>query len=114
MIDSPCKYCGACCMTQSYPPFPGAITYDDSASLDFDWMQLKRERPDLAANMLLAIKTGKVMPETPCLWLDLTTMQCKHYAYRPEICRDFEAGSEYCDGWRGRFGLTPLTIGATS
>jgi Fe-S-cluster containining protein len=32
----------------------------------------------------------------PCLWYDPQTRQCRHYEYRPQICRDFEAGNFHC------------------
>ncbi len=32
----------------------------------------------------------------PCIWLDLETRQCRHYDYRPQMCRDFEIGNPHC------------------
>ncbi len=34
------------------------------------------------------------MPCSPCLWLDPHTKLCKHYEYRPQLCRDFFCGDE--------------------
>jgi Fe-S-cluster containining protein len=28
----------------------------------------------------------------PCFWLELETKRCKHYKYRPEVCRDHFCG----------------------
>ena len=36
----------------------------------------------------------------PCIWFDQETRRCKHYEYRPEVCRDFEVGEESCLRWR--------------
>ena len=38
----------------------------------------------------------------PCVWLDQETMRCKHYAYRPTICREFQVGSDACWDMRWR------------
>jgi Fe-S-cluster containining protein len=32
----------------------------------------------------------------PCVWLDLSTLRCRHYEFRPQACRDFEIGSTLC------------------
>ncbi|MEY2725765.1 MAG: hypothetical protein RLZZ458_1632 [Planctomycetota bacterium] len=32
----------------------------------------------------------------PCVWLNLATLRCQHYDYRPQACRDFEIGSVLC------------------
>lgn len=35
--------------------------------------------------------------ETPCLWYDEATKQCRYYEHRPEVCRDAIApGDESC------------------
>lgn len=39
----------------------------------------------------------------PCFWLDLETRQCKHHQYRPQVCRDFDAGSSECHQWRDHY-----------
>src|SRR5206468_9386250 len=30
----------------------------------------------------------------PCLWLDPVTRRCRYYEHQPDVCRDFEVGSE--------------------
>lgn len=42
----------------------------------------------------------------PCLWLDLTTGQCKNYEHRPAVCRDFDVGCISCRMLRKEVGLT--------
>ena len=39
----------------------------------------------------------------PCFWLDLETRKCKHHEYRPQVCRDFETGSDACREWRNEY-----------
>lgn len=32
----------------------------------------------------------------PCVWLDLSTLRCRHYDLRPQACRDFQINSDLC------------------
>ena len=32
----------------------------------------------------------------PCVWLDRATGKCRHYRYRPSVCRELKVGSEAC------------------
>jgi Fe-S-cluster containining protein len=41
----------------------------------------------------------------PCFWFDDNTQRCKHYEYRPVICREFEVGSTSCLVYRDSAGL---------
>ena len=38
-----------------------------------------------------------------CLWLDRENNRCRHYEWRPQICRDFEVGSRDCHSWRKEY-----------
>jgi len=81
-----CRGCGACCMEIGSPPFVGE---DLPEGIRIAW--------ELAIS---ARKLGGWKDPWPCVWLDRETMQCRHYAYRPEVCRDFQPGSEDCREWR--------------
>jgi uncharacterized protein len=35
-------------------------------------------------------------PQERCLWFDPVTRQCRHYAWRPQVCRDYELGGDAC------------------
>ena len=39
----------------------------------------------------------------PCCWFDMETRQCRHHQYRPNVCRDFETGSQQCHEWRRHY-----------
>jgi hypothetical protein len=97
----PCRDCGACCRHMVRPPFLGP---DDP-----DWDRLNRERPDLVAGIEFDRRMRRANKDDgddyPCLWLDRETGRCRHYQYRPEVCRDFEPGDEDCLAARRRFGL---------
>lgn len=47
-----------------------------------------------------AIRTRPVGDGLPCCWLDPETKRCRWHEHRPQICRDFEPGSQACAGWR--------------
>ena len=38
--------------------------------------------------------------DDPCFWFDMETRRCLHHQYRPNVCRDFETGSQQCLEWR--------------
>lgn len=33
----------------------------------------------------------------PCSWLDLDTMLCRHYEFRPKLCREFDCSEAGLD-----------------
>ena len=42
------------------------------------------------------IKEGGAELGEPCYWYDAAKKNCKHHLCRPQICRDFELGSQRC------------------
>ena len=91
-----CDDCGACCSAVGHPHF-----YRNSN--DELWEQLpehlKKEVNEYIDN-LTDIDLGQ-----PCFWLDPETKQCKHYEYRPQVCRDFELDSYHCHRLRRSLGI---------
>lgn len=46
----------------------------------------------------------------PCIWYNQETRQCSHYEFRPQMCRDFEAGNDHCLRLREKYGIeSPLS-----
>lgn len=35
-------------------------------------------------------------PQERCLWFDPALRQCRHYEYRPPLCREYELGGRAC------------------
>ena len=100
-----CEGCGACCMEQSSPPGYAVLqSLGGSWPEAEDWERFKRL--PTKARVILKKYIDRVMSnsppgdEQPCCWLDLETKQCRFYEHRPQICRDFEMGSEACRAWR--------------
>jgi len=102
--DNWCNNCGLCCMHMRTPPFGG--------DADPDWQRLSKELKRELANWLdensprfnfMVANDGNV---NPCIWLDLTSGQCRHYELRPAVCRDYEVGNSSCRVLRQEVGLT--------
>ena len=36
----------------------------------------------------------------PCAWLNAIDNRCRHYEFRPDICRSFEVGGKRCSQFR--------------
>ncbi|MBS0262223.1 MAG: YkgJ family cysteine cluster protein [Planctomycetes bacterium] len=35
-------------------------------------------------------------PQERCLWFDATNRRCRHYEWRPQVCRDYELAGRAC------------------
>jgi uncharacterized protein len=101
-IVESCDGCGACCLAVTSPPFYRVF---DEAGEDA-WERLRRERPDLLAELLADGRARRARGDrsygTPCLWYDAETGRCRHYDYRPRACREFAVGGEECRDARRR------------
>lgn len=73
------------------------------------WERLRRERPDLVAEILDRERRRRAAGEpshgSPCHWHDPTSARCLHYELRPRLCRAFEVGSVDCLDARRRLGI---------
>ena len=94
-----CDGCGACCMHALEPPFAGVngVAAGNDPCWDAVPESLKMEIVDFRINL-----RPKSPHDQPCIWLDLTTKRCRHYEYRPKLCRDFEFGGADCLEFRER------------
>lgn len=111
-----CEGCGKCCMNIGLPPFEvpnpdlGVIPkslhrfeYDKAFAQDVLDTELFMDMPEeLRASHAKLIESTTVHPgRVPCAWLDLETKKCRHYEWRPAVCRDWIPGDEGCN--RARF-----------
>lgn len=108
-----CKDCGACCFEQGSPPGYGYLLAANEHGREQwpDQTDLERIR-NLPADALQAIKdywramqADELDGDGPCCWLDQTTMRCRWYDHRPQICRDLDVGSEGCRVWRDEYNI---------
>lgn len=126
VIDSSirCDGCGACCLHMGTPPgyalffslqpdgsvasttehaFPGDLEHFAGLPLE-----AKQELHDYYRAMLNdEIADRTYGDNTPCLWFDGETRQCRHWEHRPSICRDFTVGSIHCIEHRENRGVQP-------
>ena len=87
-----CEDCGLCCMGQNL--VPGSDT----------WIaRLSGEDPPriIPPELMEELDTIVCGPcggsgDEPCWWLNRATGRCQHYEFRPDVCREFEVGSEAC------------------
>lgn len=122
-VVTDCSGCGACCESMSYPPFytrfPQGSTPDDRQ--DPAWVRLLDERPDLVADVergyhdrearRRALDDPSLDFDEPCHWYDPASRQCRHYEYRPLVCRDFAVGGADCLALRAEMSIVGRTHG---
>jgi Fe-S-cluster containining protein len=112
ILDDPCRGCGACCEYVGAPP-GYQFAYDEDGDIPPGWWQTDDARawlalpPELHATLdvyYAAVRDGllddRELAAEPCLWYDAETRRCSHHPWRPSACRDFEAGSDDCQGMR--------------
>lgn len=80
MISLPtieCNGCGLCCLQANMAPLESEYITDEM-------------RAELKA-------MESTWQQRECIWLDMTTMRCRHYELRPGMCRNCIApGDETC------------------
>ncbi len=96
-LDISCDGCGICCMHMSVPPFDDEEVGLLQSPILEDYLAVKESRR-------LQLKVHGT-DYTPCGWFDMATRKCKHYYYRPVVCRVFEVGNTYCLDLRKDGGL---------
>lgn len=115
-IVSNCDNCGACCREQGSPPMylwylrkieEGMNDSDPDWSDDHDRVT---SLPPEAMRELLEYRE-RLLSNPPsddgvCIWFDESTLRCRHYEHRPDICRDgLNPGDEGCIAWRRAYGV---------
>lgn len=98
-----CDGCGACCTEQAALPVHLVGTY-------FRLEPVAPLPPQLAVSLLQTVERfeneGWPNDGTPCIWYDEESRRCKHYDYRPTLCRDeVVPGDESCMNWRRHGGI---------
>lgn len=93
-------------MEQAYLPVSHYLGFTgDAAAYEALPERIKRELQAYRKELF----SDRSIQEGPCVWLNLATMQCRHYEHRPDICRDRDdgvvPGNEACLNWRKEYGL---------
>ncbi len=97
-----CDGCGLCCegtgspvlLYQSLPHHQGPHPHRPDG--------LPQPLIDEIDEHFLGLARGQE-PIDECLWYDAESRRCRHYEWRPQICRDFELAGTACLLRRGPF-----------
>jgi len=127
-VVTDCTDCGVCCEGLESPPG----IFKSFAEDDIDGIDVAVQKPPPAAFIEAADwEHWRSMPESfreelraylrdrrarraemagsvqsrPCVWLDVETRRCRIYAYRPQVCRDYQVGGPDCLEQRRRAGI---------
>lgn len=96
-----CDGCGACCTEQAALPVSwhaGTVRFHDDPLPPAAILAELREMRDRF------VRDGFPPEGSPCVWYEAG--RCRHYEYRPSLCRDeVVTGDEACMGWRKERGI---------
>jgi Fe-S-cluster containining protein len=87
-----CRTCGGCCMELGSPPFLQRTDPDGVERWHFPNgmpQELIDEFVTYIRDVLNETIESRGGKNLPCYWLDEEKMLCKHYEFRPWVCRDF-------------------------
>ena len=130
VIDD-CSNCGVCCYHMGYPAYmlPRPIATAEQIKsdpklqdmLNAGWTEQElldghpgephwHQLPKSLKDEWLTFVAGYSKPKPgeldgQCFWQDTETGFCKHHEYRPQVCRDFEAGCQECRQWRRQYNI---------
>ena len=90
-----CDGCGLCCEKIGSPVVLYASRPDIQGSHPFRPHGFPAELAHEIDQRFLGLKRDEE-PQEQCLWFDSETRRCKHYEWRPQVCRDYELGGEAC------------------
>jgi len=89
-----CRDCGACCEGQAALPIHLVGERFTMESVNPLPPELAQELRETTARFLA---DGFPPDGSPCIWYDAEAKRCKHYDYRPTVCRDeVKPGDEAC------------------
>ncbi len=99
-----CDDCGQCCQGIGSP----VVLYASRPGFEGVHPFRPAELPvELAAEIdeHFAGLTRGQEPQNACLWFDHATRRCRHYEFRPQVCKDYELGGRACLSLRKLHGL---------
>lgn len=90
-----CDGCGLCCEGIGSPVLLYVSRPELSGEHPFRPAELPAELIVEIDEHFLGMSRGQE-PQERCLWFDPATRRCRHYAWRPQVCRDYELGGDAC------------------
>ncbi len=97
-----CEGCGLCCEGIGSPVLLYQSLPHAAGSHPFRPVDLPQVLIDEIDRHFLGLARGEE-PQDVCLWYDADGRQCRHYEWRPQVCRDYEMGGDACVALRRRF-----------
>jgi Fe-S-cluster containining protein len=84
-VVTSCRDCGVCCLGQAGLPVTWYRFIEPDAPLP----------PEVRAGVE-ALAGRDFWEADPCVWYDLEARSCRHYEWRPDVCRSFAVGGADC------------------
>lgn len=99
-----CVTCGACCFAL---PCVGVRPGEQIPAENFWDITIEGENGEIVVDRFLR-RDGETLSCTALEIVDGKQALCRIYEERPQMCRDFEAGSDKCHALRRAFGFEPF------
>ena len=96
-----CDNCGLCCTGIGSPVLSYVSRPDVSGKHPSRPVDLPEELIREIDEHFLGLHRGQE-PLEQCLWYDAEKRRCRHYKWRPQVCRDYELAGEACLALRER------------
>src|SRR5690349_5952492 len=90
-----CAGCGLCCEGKGSPVVLYASRPEWQTEHPFRPPGLPVELIREIDEHFAGLYRGQESPES-CLWFDAEARRCRHYEWRPQVCRDFELAGTAC------------------
>lgn len=90
-----CDACGACCRQNGSPPLLLNSGLGSGDRHPYRFAGMPAELISEIDDAFLGLHRGQE-PDDVCVWYDQAARQCRHYEWRPQVCRDFEIASAAC------------------
>ncbi|QDT12755.1 hypothetical protein K239x_47670 [Planctomycetes bacterium K23_9] len=81
--------------------YPSYVVTDSGEATEEHWLTMPAKlKSELLEFMASYDEPSDGELDDVCCWYDASLQRCKHHQHRPNVCRDFEIGSQDCLGWR--------------
>ena len=101
-----CNGCGCCCEGIGSPVAVYTSRRVYGAKHPFRPTDLPQVLTDEINEHFSGLVRGQE-PQDRCLWFDPVQRACKHYEYRPQLCREYELGGRACLQLRRQRNIAP-------
>lgn len=97
--------CGTCCQQMGCPPFTPKPTSEGGRVEDGCLIDIVDEPEGFPIELLIEYRNyikgvmagtvpNRMARRLPCFWLNREARTCRHYRFRPEVCRGYDCGGK--------------------